>query len=550
MSLRAPSGLRPTALPLLAALLAAAAAAAAQDAPAPGHHGPPVAPGDSGPARHVEALYRIFDPEAAMRDLAISDRGYRAPGDPEYDAAVDHIVGRLRGAGFGREPRLTLRVLETEMESPVWIPRSASLTLRRGGRAEVLHAFSRSADIDRVMLPIHAPSADVEGRPVFGLSDVAPGTILVTPARLDQSLLRRAEKRGAVAALSSRVFSFTVDPTGRERHLDAILFTQVAAGTTFPVAQISPRVQQRIEDAAAAGEAWIAFTADVETGGSTVRTLVAEVVGAVRPQEAVAIASHVQEPGAGDNASGAAGMTESAVSYARALREGLVPWPDRTLCFVWGDEMRQTSVFLADTDRVVLAGLSADMLGQSAEETGAVALLERTPDPGALVTIAPDEHTPWGTGEVLPEDLRPNGLNVVLRTALFDVGRHLGGWTTSENPWEGGSDHDVFLEHGIPGVLLWHFTDFTYHTSLDRMDMVDPEELRRSCTAVMAAALGVASAGPADLDRYLASNELERELRVRVATQAGEDENAEQWEEWCAGAADWLRMVCAPRAGK
>jgi len=440
-----------------------------------------------------------------------------------------------------------MRFLETRLEHPVWIPRSASLVLRSGDLApRVLHAFAHPSDRDRTMLPIYAPSADVEGRPVFALGEVAPGTVLVTEAKMSKSLLRRAEKRGAVAVLSSYLFSFTQDPTGRGRHENAILFTKVAPGTTFPVAQISPRVRGIIEEAAGAPDAWLALTVEVGEGEPIVRTLVAEIVGASRPEEAVAIVSHVQEPGAGDNASGIVGLAQAAAGCARALLAGTLEWPDRSVCLVWGDEMQQSRAFLADTQRRVVAGISADMLGQSAVETGAIMLLERGPDPGALVTLEPDSHTPWGAGEVLEEDLSPTGLHVIARAALADVGQHVeGGWTTAENPWEGGSDHDIFLEHGIPAVLLWHFTDFTYHTSLDRMEVIDPLELRRSVTAVMATALALASPGPGDLERYLEANELERELRVGAARREGEVQNAASWEAWCDGAAEWLEAFCA-----
>ena len=410
----------------------------------------------------------------------------------------------------------------------------------------MLHAFAHPGDVDRTMLPIHAPSADVEGRPVFRLGEVAPGTVLVTEAKLSQSLLRRAEKRGAVAVLSSHLFSFTQDPTGRGRHEDAILFTKVAAGTSFPVAQISPRVRGIIEEAGGETDAWLALTAQVEEGEPVVRTLVAEIVGARRPGEAIAIVSHVQEPGAGDNASGIVGLAQAAAGCARSLAAGTLDWPDRSLCLVWGDEIHQSRAFLEDTERVVLAGISADMLGQSGEETGAIMLLERAPDPGALVTLEPDSHTPWGGGEVLEEELSPSGLHVIARVALADVGRRVeGGWITAENPWEGGSDHDIFLEQGIPAVLLWHFTDFTYHTSLDRMEVIDPLELRRSVTAVMATALALADPGPGDLERYLAANDQELKLRVEAAGRAGEVENAAAWEAWCDGAAEWLKAFCA-----
>jgi aminopeptidase YwaD len=509
-----------------------------------GHNGPGVPDGQSGPARFVPALYAAFEVDAAMEDAAASDQGYRAPGDPHFNRTLERIAERLGAVGFGTQDSLRLEVVETETDDPVWAPLSASLILRASDEAtpQVLHAFSRDADVDRVMLPVNAPCADVEGRPVFALSDVVPGTILVTRARLNTSVLRRARKRGAVAVLSSRLFGFTEDPTGRERHLDAILHTKVSADTKFPVAQISPRVHGRIEAAAASGTAFLAFTAEVRFEGNTLRTLVAEIVGAERPQQAVALSAHV-----GDNTGGAAGMTEAVVQLTRLLSAGDLAWPSRSLCFTWGDEVRQTRVFLDHTKRDVLAGISADMMGQSRAETGAVALLERTPDPGALVTLAPDEHTPWGAGEVLEEDLIPSGLNVLLRTALVDVGRYVGGWTTSENPWEGGSDHDVYLDRRIPGALLWHFTDFTYHTSLDRVDMIDGEELRRSCTAALAAAMTLASPSADDLPRLLAAGELEREMRVRLAADAGLPDLEAQWGTWCDGAAEWLVRTLGDR---
>ena len=140
-----------------------------------------------------------------------------------------------------------------------------------------------------------------------------------------------------------------------------------------------------------------------------------------------------------------------------------------------------------------------------------------------------------GRGPRLRKDIRPNGVNVVCREALRDVARHVGGWRTSENPWEGGSDHDVFNRRGIPAALMWHFTDFTYHTSLDRMDMIDGDELRRTCTAIVSAGLALADMGPADVERHLATNELERRLRVDAATAAG---NAAAVDAWERGATD------------
>ena len=254
--------------------------------------------------------------------------------------------------------------------------------------------------------------------------------------------------------------------------------------------------------------------------------------------------SHVQEPGACDNASGVAGLAESVRALVEALREKKLPWPDRSLVFLWGDEFRQSECWLDSTDMKPIVGISSDMTGQS-KETGAHPYLERNYDPGAIKWIEPDFHTPWGAGQVSAEEIKPNGLAVIARCAMADVSLLEGGtWKTFEHPFEGGSDHDRFLKRGIPAVLFWHFTDFTYHTSLDRMQFVDADEMRRTGIALLATGLAVASAGPGDLDRYVKSLELERLLRLQKCEAFEDIDLAEMWDTWCVGTREWLRNLC------
>jgi aminopeptidase YwaD len=271
----------------------------------------------------------------------------------------------------------------------------------------------------------------------------------------------------------------------------------------------------------------------------------AVVRGEKRPGEAVAMVSHVQEPGACDNATGVAGLLEGARSLVEALRAEKLSWPERTLVFLWGDEFRQSESWLDSTDMRPVAGISSDMTGQSKAATGAIALLERNVDPGALRWLEPDHHTAWGAGQVELSDIVPNGLAVIARCAMADVSMLEGAtWTTAEHPWEGGSDHDEFIERGIPAILFWHFEDFTYHTSLDRLPFVDPSEIRRTGVALLATALAVASIAPADVDRYVASLERERLLRVGAASKVGDEELIRLWEDWCRNARGWLRNLC------
>ena len=207
--------------------------------------------------------------------------------------------------------------------------------------------------------------------------------------------------------------------------------------------------------------------------------------------------------------------------------------------------MEESRVFLEHSERKTIAAFSADMIGASREQTGAWPLLERDPDPGALEPLPPDEHTAWGASRVRAEMIRPNGLSIIARVALRDTARICGGWETAEHPWEGGSDHDVFLREGIPAVLFWHFTDFAYHTNLDRMEHVDVEAARRMIAALLSAALAVADPRPEDLGRYLECLRLDQELRVAAARKAKKGDLRESWERWFDGAQKWLEKLCA-----
>lgn len=526
------------------------AATAASEVDQSWHRGPPVALGETGPARFAAKLHDAFRPKHALELVRFIDGFYRAPANPYYDAVIDRVAYDLRDAGFdGSDPRLRLEFMQIKNAAPAWTPKSAALTLTfPGGASKVLHAFDSPEDVERVMLPIHAPSCDVEGGVALSLDELSEGMILVTDVSIKQ-VFQRAKARGAAAIVSASLEAFNVDPSGLARHLDALQFKKLGLEcATLPVAQISPRSFQVIRESAAAHGSEgprLRLVAEVEREERPLRTLVATIAGSKRPAEAVVLVSHVQEPGACDNASGVASLAESVHALVGLLKQGELEWPARSMVFLWGDEFRQSETWLAQTDKTTVAAFSSDMTGQ-AKTTGAIALLERNPDPGAITLLPPDEHTPWGAGEVDPTSLRPNGLAIVARCGLVDVGLIEGGWPSADHPWEGGSDHDVFISHGIPAVLLWHFTDFTYHTSLDRMEFVDCDEMRRTAVALLASGLAVADPRPEDLPRYVKSLEEERRVRFDAAKRAKNDEVLEQWRTWFVDAHAWLEALCEP----
>lgn len=525
------------------------------------HIGPAVIAGDTGPARFVGPLHQAFDGARAMETVAFVDRFYRAPANDGYEAVIDAIAARLADAGFGKLEGFELEVLDTPLTArtaqtgerattAAWTPLAGRLELiASDATTRALHDFTTSEARDRTMLPINAPSCDVTGGIALSLDELDAGELLVTDAKPSPTLLARAEKEGAAAVVSAHLEPYNADPSGRFRHLDAIQFRTLHGGATLPLCMISPRSLQVIHTALDADAATkLHFKAEIKLDQRKLRTLCARIVGSDRANEAVAVVSHVQEPGACDNASGVAGLCETACNLADLIQRGDLQRPSRSLVFLWGDEFLQTSIWLDSTKLKPIAGLSSDMTGESRDKTGAIALLERMPDPGALEPLEPDAHTPWGKAEVDPAKFLPNGLALIARCALLDVGalpaEGVDGWETADHPYEGGSDHDVFIARGIPAALIWHFIDFAYHTSLDRLEHVDAGEMRRTGVALMATALALADPRAADLERYLLSLNEEENVRVAAATAAGMPELAEQWRQWCDGARQWLRVEC------
>jgi len=523
--------------------LSAAAEAAPKIQPA-AHRGPPVAPGVSGTARFAPRVFAAFSADEAFAVTSFTDRWYRAPGNEGFEATLAELERRLRAAGYGTRAELEIEVIETPMSRPAWTPRSAELALVTGGAVHVLHAFSAPEDRDRTMLPVGAPSAELEARVVLRLEDCGPGTALLLGGGLRGDVLRDAAAKGAVLAIASDLATYNVDPTGRERHRDAIGFRSVRADPPLAVVQVSPRSAEALRASAKDPDARVRFSAVVETTSRPLRTLVATVVGAKDPARAVPIVAHVQEPGACDNASGVGTVLECARVLASFVTAEKPVRPAHSIAFVFGDEMEQSRVWLEHSGRTALAAIAADMTGESRVETGAWPLLERAPDPGALKPLPPDEHTAWGASAVSVEDLCADGVAVILREALADVALVCGGWETAEHPFEGGSDHVVFLDAGVPAALLWHFPDWSYHTSADRLELVDPAEMRRSGTAILSAALALADAEPADLDRHLWSTKLEVDMRVKAALAASDAELADRWRDHGAGVRQWLRELC------
>jgi Zn-dependent M28 family amino/carboxypeptidase len=291
------------------------------------------------------------------------------------------------------------------------------------------------------------------------------------------------------------------------------------------------------------------------------RSLIAEIPGAIKPDERIVVVAHVQEPGANDNASGSATLYVMAASLAHAIRTRALVAPRRTLTFIWTDEIRGSRQWLTanpELAKAVQYMFSLDMTGEDTAKTGGTFLIEKQPDPSAVWPRPSDPHSEWGASQVKAETLKGSLLNdlhlaVCLRQAKETK------WVVRTNPYEGGSDHTVFGEAGIPSLLNWHFTDRYYHTNLDRPDKTSALEMLNVGVAVGTSAWFLASADERDANAVVdllaasAASRLALEQKqgaalVAVATDRGKAEEIEAalmaaWRKWYGEALESVRRL-------
>ena len=455
----------------------------------------------------TQSVARELSGDRALRTVAFVEQLFRLPGNRGFDASIDTVAALLAAAGYVAQDRATLadrlvyRVESRPMSAPAWTPDNASLTIAGHSRPLLRWATNHN------MLAINSYSTP-PGGVTATVVDIGTGSD-VDFARVDvrgkiafgegnaRTLYQRAMDKGAVGVLASQKLPAY---NQQSKNVNAIQFTGIARDTVHQgwLIFVSSAARDSLKAALALGA--VQVRAEIATRFETrpERTVVAEMRGAVRPEERFVYSAHVQEPGANDNATGVGLLAEVARTTAVLFKSGRVN-PARTMTFLWGDEIRGTQRFLAEdsTRRSgVKWGMSLDMVGENTARTGGTFLIEKMPDPSAVWVRGEDQHSEWGGSPIPITDIRAYWFNDFVRQRCLDRAATTG-WVVKSNPFEGGSDHTPFLTAKIPAVLLWHFTDQFYHTDLDRIDMVSATTLGNVGNCALTTGLLLASATPA-----------------------------------------------------
>jgi hypothetical protein len=217
----------------------------------------------------------------------------------------------------------------------------------------------------------------------------------------------------------------------------------------------------------------------------------ATIRGTAKSNEEIFLIGHLchPKPSANDNASGSGLLLEIARTIKTLIGTGKIPRPARTIRFFWVPETSGTIAYLSQHEEAgsrLVAGINLDMVGQNQELCRSTLNLDRTPDS-------------------LPSYLNDYVYSLIEQSVeAFDRQTRFGSGSTfryNTTAFSGGSDHAEFTEAttAVPCVMLLQWPDLFYHTSMDTIDKVSEESLKRVGWITAVAALTLANATHEDI---------------------------------------------------
>jgi hypothetical protein len=249
---------------------------------------------------------------------------------------------------------------------------------------------------------------------------------------------------------------------------------------------------------------------------SKLDVVTATVKGTSKSHEEVFLIAHLchPKPSANDNASGSGLLLEIGRTIKALIDSGRIKSPARTIRFIWVPETYGSTAYLyshKDLPPRLVAGINLDMVGQNQEVCRSTLNLDRTPDS-------------------LPSYLNDYVLSLLEQSVReFDTQTRFGSGSTfryATTAFSGGSDHAEFTESGtgVPCVMLLQWPDLFYHTSMDTIDKVSEDSLRRVGWIATVAALTLANATSETAFRLANQTALRGAERISEASRNAIDE--------------------------
>ena len=445
---------------------------------------------------YLDILRDNLSGEQAYETTAFMEQFWRVVGNEGFNKSIHKVAESLKAAGYVLEEnasntdRFTYRLEKRPLQRPTWEILDADISLV--GENTPLLSFSTNRNMVYIN-SISTPKNGITSEVIYveGIDDLqrisVKGKIIFTETNATDIYKEGVLKKGALGIITYD----NPDYLKPDVNVNSIQFRSLTFDpkNAWGIA-LSYSAKERLKAALEKGPVYAKVYISSKVYPSEELTLVANIKGSEIPGESLVFSAHVQEPGANDNASGVGVQLEMATAAAKLIRNGGID-VQRTMTFIWGDEIISTKRYLQENEKRAKGikwGLSLDMVGENTAITGGTFLIEKMPDPSAIWTRGKDKHTDWGGNLLTLEDMKPHYLNDYMIYNFLKQGK-VAHWEVNTNPYEGGSDHTPFLDNNIPGLLFWHFTDQFYHTDGDRLDKVSQETLKNVGIASLASAL-------------------------------------------------------------
>ncbi|MEO7365878.1 MAG: M28 family peptidase [Sphingomicrobium sp.] len=433
---------------------------------------------------------------AAKRTVQSLSVHHRTRGSHGYRAAAEIIRDKLKSYGLAEVEIIALQAdgkifYGTQRSRPAWDASFAELWEQRRDGTRWIDAERVASWADE---PISLAQDSVSGRANAELVDVGMGAtesdyagkdvrgklVLVSGQPGDAAALA-VTKYGAAGIVSwaqnqKQAWWGEDESLVRWGHLD----TWKDPAFAFMVSPARARAwQARLTK----GET-VHLRAEVEAGRSPGQYLIptAVIPGRDRSHEIV-YSCHLDHPspGANDNASGCAGVLETARTFNRLIAEKRLSQPERTFRFIWPCEIECTIALLnarPEFARRTLATIHLDMIGGDTAKTKSILRVEGSPpslpsfvgDVGfALTRWVNAQSLAYSDSGVAAWPLTdPEGDKTPLQAQV-------GGFSE-------GSDHQVWAEGSwrIPIIYVSDWPDRYIHTQRDVPENLDATKLKRA----------------------------------------------------------------------
>ncbi len=433
-----------------------------------------------------DILRETLSGELAKEHVIQISRHHRIQGSRGYRAAAQYVLNQLRACGYS-EKNATIesyrsdgRVVYQTWQSPSgWDISWGELRMiepyeeRIVGYPEIamsVMTYSNAGDVTAPLVWVGGGTSDED----YKGNDVAGKIVLATGYGGEVHRL-------AVLKYGARAVVCYLDDDRAKDHPDMLQYTGMWPRTeelervTFGF-NLSHRQGEKLRDLILSGKK-VVVRGQVKGIGLEpyfMDVVVARLRGSEKPDDEIVLSAHLDHPkeSANDNASGSAALLDIARTIKELTDAGRMPRLKRSVRFVWVPEWNGTMPYIDAHPELVgpelggkfLANLNMDMVGENEELLHSKLIMTRTPNsiPSILIDVMENMAQ------------MADALNIrTPRGSLSEFNYRI-------VPYSGGSDHMMFIDRKIPGVMMVHGPDYTHHTSDDTPDKVDPVELARS----------------------------------------------------------------------